>query len=178
MAWSSMELRELAKDSALRWLLHKLSSESVRYRERRGDWPTSGIWIIQKAEIEEKERDEWDRNRRRVTGRQRESRERERERERERDWAGKGEAKILFIRIWLSERLCNIVNKTAVAIKHISLNWIVGERWGVERERWGWRGRGGGWRGGGGGWAQGTWDSAGDQSAVRVSDCGSVSQTY
>lgn len=36
MAWSSMELCELAYDEPLR-LLHTLSSDSVRYRERLGD---------------------------------------------------------------------------------------------------------------------------------------------
>lgn len=36
MAWSNMELCELAYDEPLR-LLHTLSSDSVRYRERLGD---------------------------------------------------------------------------------------------------------------------------------------------
>lgn len=35
-AWSRMELRELPKEEPLRWL-QMLSSERVRYSERRGD---------------------------------------------------------------------------------------------------------------------------------------------
>lgn len=44
MAWSSIELCELVYDEPLR-LLHTLSSDSVRYRERLGDkLPTADTW--------------------------------------------------------------------------------------------------------------------------------------